>query len=212
MLGAVSAWCRRLRLALIALLLALLAGGCGSLRRFAYEGFGRDRWQQPEQVIEALDLAPGHVVADLGAGGGYFTFRLADAVGPSGHVYAVDIDPDMLAHLERRAREEGYGQVQVVRAEADDPRLPEPVDLVLTVNTYHHLPDRPAYFRNLRPKLRPGGRVAVIDFDGEGWFQRLMGHFVAPEEIRREFEEAGYDLLDSHDFLSRQSFLIFALE
>jgi arsenite methyltransferase len=191
---------------------ALLAGGCGPLRRFAYEGFGRDRWQQPERVIETLALAPGAAVADLGAGGGYFTFRLADAVGPTGHVYAVDIDPDMLSYLERRAREEGYAHVEVVHAEADDPRLPEPVDLVFTVNTYHHLGERPAYFRSLQSGLRPGGRVVVIDLDGGGWFQRLMGHFVKPEEIRRELGEAGYHLVESHDFLSRQSFLIFAPE
>jgi arsenite methyltransferase len=201
-----------LRLALIALLVACLAGGCGSWRRFAYDGIGRDRWQQPERVIETLALGAGDVVADLGAGGGYFTFRLAEAVGASGRVYAVDIDPDMLAYIERRAREEGYAQVEVVRAEPEDPRLPEPVDLVLTVNTYHHLQDRPDYFRNLKPSLRPGGHVAVIDFHGEGWLQRLLGHHAAPELVQRELEEGGYRLVARHDFLSRQGFLIFAPE
>ena len=82
--------------AALAVLLVLLAGGCNKLKRSAYDGFGRDGWQQPDRVIEALALEPGARVADLGAGGGYFTFRLADATGPDGLVYAVDVDPGML--------------------------------------------------------------------------------------------------------------------
>src|SRR5512143_1493294 len=104
--------------------LFLFGGGCASWKKFAYEGFGRDRWQQPERVIDALGVRPGERVADLGAGGGYFTFRLADAVGPTGRVYAVDVDPDLLAYLRERAAREGRSNVEVIEATADDPHLP----------------------------------------------------------------------------------------
>lgn len=195
--------------ALVSLLAAL--AGCSSLKRFAYEGFGRDEWQQPARVVEALEIEPGDRVADLGAGGGYFTFRLADAVGPEGVVYAVDVDPDMTALLRERAADEGYANVRVVDAAPDDPRLPAgAVDLVFTSNTYHHIPDRVAYFARLEEVLAPGGRVAIVELRDEGFFAGLFGHATNEEKIRREMEAAGYRLTAQHDFLERQSFLIFA--
>jgi len=197
-------------IAAAALLAAGLASGCGELKRWAYSAGDRDAWQQPERVVEALAIEPGDAVADLGAGGGYLTFRLAEAVGPEGRVYAVDVDPDMLSHLEERAREEGHAQVKVVRAEAADPKLPEPVDLILTVNTYHHLPAQTGYFRETRRYLRPDGRIAVIELSGKSWFSRWLGHWTDPEEIRAEMEAAGYVRVADHDFLERQSFQVFA--
>jgi predicted methyltransferase len=186
----------------------LLALGCSDLKRWAYEDFGlRDRWQEPQRVVASLALAPGAKVADLGSGGGYFTFRLADAVGPGGRVYAVDVDQGLLDYVRGRARRGGYAQVETVLAAPDDPRLPEAVDLVFTCNTYHHLEDRPAYFRALRGRLRPGGRVAIVEYDGTGGlFARH--HFTAPEAILEEMAEAGYRLEKEHD-LERQSFLVF---
>jgi predicted methyltransferase len=198
----------RLTLAALSLSLGL---GCTDLKRFAYEGFGRDRWQHADQVVRALDIQPGSRVADLGAGGGYFTFRLADAVGPEGIVYAVDIDDGMIRYLERRARREGRANVRTILAAPDDPRLPAGgVDLVFTCNTYHHLGDRVTYFARLRESLRPDGRVAIIDSTGVGLFHRLFGHATPADTIRREMEAAGYRLEVPHDFLDRQSFLVFA--
>ena len=111
---------------LYGLLLAVACGyGCGDIKRFSYEGFGRDGWQMPDKVIRSLKLDGGDRVADLGAGGGYFTFRLADAVGGGGKVYAADIDSNMIEHLQQRARDEGYPNVEAVRGEVDDPLLPE---------------------------------------------------------------------------------------
>lgn len=195
----------------VALACALLASaGCGALKRCAYEGFGRDSWQQPDEVIEALALAAGDQVADLGAGSGYFTFRLARAVGPEGKVYAVDIDPDMVALLKEQAREEGHANVEVIRADPGDPHLPlAALDLVFACNVYHHLEDRSAYFARLARHLKPGGRVAVIDFTGEGWFGWLTGHATPPEVVAREMEEAGYVLSRRLEFLPRQIFLLF---
>ena len=194
----------------IAALLAASMIGCAAVKRCAYGGFGRDGWQQPDRVIEALDLRPGARVADLGAGGGYFTFRLADAVGPEGRVLAVDIDADMTRHLAERARQEGRGNVEVILARHDDPLLPEAgVDLIFTVNTYHHIEDRSAYFARAARSLAPGGRVAVIEYRPEGLFQRIFPHATLADVIRREMESAGYRLEEQHDFLDRQSFLVF---
>ena len=198
--------------ALLALLAAsLLASGCADLKRLAYEGLGRDRWQQPEKVIDSLALRAGNAIADLGSGGGYFTFRLADAVGAEGTVYAVDVDADMTEYVEERAREAGYGNVRSVLAEYADPLIPEPrVDLIFTCNTYHHLEERAGYFRNAQKYLRPGGRVAIIEYSQGSWLNR--SHYTAAEVIKREMAEAGYRLEREFDFLERQSFLVFAAE
>jgi ubiquinone/menaquinone biosynthesis C-methylase UbiE len=196
----------------IALLLAAaLLGGCSSCKRFAYEGFSRDGWQQPERVVAALGIAPGDRVADLGSGSGYFTVHLARAVGPDGRVFAVDVDEEMNEYLRRRLEQAGIANVEVVQGRFEDPLLPDAgVDLVVTVDTYHHIDGRPEYFRRLRRDLAPGGRVAVIDYDGrKGWFVRLMGHYTPREDLLREMREAGYEVAGEHDFIDRQSFVIF---
>ena len=195
-----------------ALLLSVgILGGCSSFKRFVYEGSSRDEWQQPERVIAALGIRSGDRIADLGSGSGYFTLRLARAVGPDGKVYAVDVDQDMNEYLRQRVAQAGLANVDVILGRFDDPLLPDGgVDLVLIVDTYHHLEDRPAYFRNLRRDLEPGGRVAVIDYDGrKGWFVRLMGHTTSREELLREMAEAGYEVAEEFDFIDRQSFVIF---
>src|SRR5712691_2470081 len=103
----------------------LLAAGCTALKRYAYEGFGRDGWQQPEKVVQSLALKQGERIADLGSGGGYFTFRFSQAVGPAGKVYAVDVDSEMLDYVAGRAKEDGSLNIQTVAARYDDPLLPE---------------------------------------------------------------------------------------
>jgi ubiquinone/menaquinone biosynthesis C-methylase UbiE len=196
---------------LIALVVPLLVGaGCGGIFRPLLNSPWRARWQQPEAVIHSLSIQPGSSVADLGAGGGYFTFRLADAVGPSGKVYAVDVDKDSLDYIARRAQEQGYTNVEVILAKYDDPLLPEGgVDLIFTCNTYHHLENRTDYFASAARYLRPGGRVAVIDLNGNSWFHKFFGHWTAKEASRSEMEAAGYSLTNDFTFLSRQNFQIF---
>ena len=138
----------------------LVCAGCGSISRTFMNASWRDRWQQPEVVIHSLSLQPGNQVADLGAGGGYFTFRLADAVGPTGKVYAVDIDKGNLEYIANQAAKRGYRNVETVLAKPDDPLLPEgTVDLIFTCNTYHHLTNRTELF-SIRRAL-PTARVAV---------------------------------------------------
>lgn len=196
-------------LVLLALLGTSLAWeGCTAFKRFAYEGFGRDDWQQPDRVVETLGLSPGDRVADLGAGGGYFTFRLARAVGESGKVYAVDVDDDMLRYVSGEAQSQGLPQVEPLQAAPDDSNLPPAsVDLVFVSNTFHHLPDPPAYFARLRDRLRPGGRIAIVEYSQSGF---PPSHFTEPEEIRAALEAAGFERVEDHDFLERQSFQVFA--
>ena len=173
----------------------------------SFDDPARDKWQMPDRIITALGLKPGMRVADIGAGTGYFTSRLAKVNGVT--VVAADIEPKMVEYLKGRAANEKLTNVTAVLAASNSPNLPSPVDLILVVDTYHHLPNRPTYFRELRKSLTPGGRIAIVDFrkdapDGP------PAHFrFTPQQIEGEMKEAGYQLDASHDFLPRQHFLIF---
>jgi cyclopropane fatty-acyl-phospholipid synthase-like methyltransferase len=124
----------------------------------------RDAYQKPHEVITALDLKPGEVIADIGSGSGYFTLRLAAHVGDSGRVYGVDVDPEMVRHLNRRVRDAGLRNVHVLLADPDDPLLPEPVDRFVIVDTWHHVGDQAKYLVLMHKLLKPGGQVVMIDF------------------------------------------------
>ena len=204
---------RPARIFKILLAAVLLFAGCAGIKQCAYQGLNRDQWQQPQKVVDSLQIRAGAVVADLGAGGGYFTFRLADAVGQAGKVFAVDVDPEMTELIEARARKDARKNVETILAKPADPKLPATgVDLVFTSNTYHHIDNRVAYFANLRKYLRPGARVAVIDFDRRAWIEGLLRHYTPSEFIKRELEQAGYALENEFDFLDRQSFLVFTVK
>jgi arsenite methyltransferase len=170
----------------------------------------RDAWQKPKQVVERLDIQPGARVADLGAGGGYFTWYLAAAVGPQGKVYAAEIDDTALAIIEKEMKSRGVTNVVPIRAEPGDAKLAEPVDLVFSCDTYHHMEDRVAYFQSLARYLKPDGKVAILDFHAEGFFSGLLGHGTTKEEVRREMESAGYRLAADYDLIDRQNFQIFS--
>lgn len=178
------------------------------MKRFAYKGYKRDEWQQPDKVVQSLQINPGDAVADLGSGGGYFTFRLADAVGETGIVYAVDVDKGLLEYVEKTAAEKGYQNIKLVRASEDNAGLmPDSVDLIFICNTFHHLEDREQYFATLKPMLKPGGRVAIIEFT-KGWLKSI-GHGTPTEVITTVMQAAGYELTTQYDFLEKQNFLIF---
>jgi arsenite methyltransferase len=168
----------------------------------------RDRRTEPERVIAALALIGGERVADIGSGGGYYTFRLARAVGPTGVVYAVDVDEGLLRRIAKEAEAEGLSNVRTVEAGTDEPNVPEPVDLMFASASYHHIPDRVGYFRRALRDLEPGGRVAIIEMDRRG-LARIFGHYTPPEIIRGELESAGYRPLEAHDFPRGSSFQIF---
>jgi arsenite methyltransferase len=194
----------------IHLLILLLLAGCARLKQCAYEGFNREQWQQRDRVIQSLQIRPGDRIADLGSGSGYFVFALAKAVGPTGKVYAVDVDEEMNKLVAENARKEGVNNVEVILARPDDPRLPSAgVDLIFTSNTYHHIDKRVSYLANLRKYIRPDGRIAIIEFDRRGWLEGLWSHYTPSEFIKKEMEQAGYALQHEFDFLDRQSFLVF---
>ena len=197
-------------LAVLVIIPLFLFTGCGGISRSFLNSPWRARWQQPEAVIRSLAIQPGAHIADLGAGGGYFTFRLADAVGPTGKVYAVDVDKDNLAYIAQRAKEEGRQNVETILAKYDDPLLPESgVELIFTCNVYHHLEDRSHYCQSSARYLKPHGRVVILDINGSSWLHRFFGHWTAKETSLREMETAGYTLAQDFDFLSRQNFQVF---
>jgi predicted methyltransferase len=179
-----------------------------AIKRLMYSPASRDREQRPDEIIAALGIHDGETVVDLGSGTGYYTFRLARAVGPTGRVYAIDTDTDLLDDIERQAPGEGVGNLRTSRPTADDPGLPEPADLVFLSHVYHHLPNRPAYFGRLIRSLRPGGRVAIIEARRKG-FARIFGHATEPAIVRGEMDAAGYSLSASHEIVPRESFQVF---
>lgn len=194
------------------LLLILLLPSCAELAYQHMNDPSRDAWQKPKEVVEKLEIAPSARVADLGAGGGYFTWYLSAAVGPQGTVYAVEIDETALDIIKREMKSRGITNVVPIRAEASDAKLPEPVDLVFSCDTYHHMKDRTAYFRLLTRYLKPTGRVAILDFHSQGFFSGLLGHGTAKEDVRREMESAGYRLTAEHGMIEGQHFQVFSLQ
>jgi FkbM family methyltransferase len=172
----------------------------------------RDEWQQPEAVLDALDIPEGAVAADVGAGSGYFAERLADRVGPAGLVYATDVQDEMIEALERRVAERGLDNVRVVHAAFGDPTLPEGCcDLVFFSSVYKEIDDRVAYMKKVARVLRPGARVAIIEFrPGARGVGTPPADRLAPEEVTQELAAAGFALLATHDFLPREYMLVFA--
>jgi ubiquinone/menaquinone biosynthesis C-methylase UbiE len=208
---------RATRYTLVVFLVLLLVGIVALapvLRKLDYRQFpARASWQLPNRVIDALGIEPGTRAADIGAGEGYFTFPLADAVGSGGSVYAVDVDDGVVRDLREAVESRGYDNVEVVLASVDDPNLPDgAIDVVFFCNVYHHIDDRIAYFDALRQDLKPGGRVAIIEVSDRLPIRWLSppGHSTPRAQLRREMESAGYRLVESFDFLPVQDFVILA--
>lgn len=179
-----------------------------------FERKDRDAWQRPDEVVDALPI-PGKdaVIADIGAGSGYFTRRLAERV-PDGRVYAVDVEARFERYLEEQREVWGLPNIVPHLAHYEDPMLPEgSIDLVFTANTYSYIPDRTAYFRRVRSALKPNGRLAVVDFrpdatppTGAAPPRRQR---VDEATVVRELEAAGFRLERKESFLPYQYFLVF---
>ena len=165
----------------------------------------RAAWQKPDEVVAALRLRPGDAAADVGAGPGYFTLRLARAVGPDGRVYGIDAEPRMLELLARRAADAGVLNIEPVRAEAL-PLPPLPCDVILLVNAYHHFPDGPAVLRALAERLAPGGRLAVVDYHPEAPVGPPQDHVVPREAFLDAVARAGLRVAREERFLPYQYF------
>jgi ubiquinone/menaquinone biosynthesis C-methylase UbiE len=174
------------------------------------EGPDRDAWQKPEQVMDALRIAEGSRVADLGAGGGWFTVRLAGRVGPNGVVFAEDVQPQMIEAITRRVRRAQLRNVVTILGTESDPRLPAPVDAVLIVDAYHEMDQPVRMLQNVARALKPGGRVGIVEFKKEGLGPGPpMNERVEPERVVRDAEAAGLRLLSHETFLRYQYMLVF---
>jgi len=176
------------------------------------EGPDRDAWQRPDQIMDELGIADGGVVADLGAGGGWFTIRLAHRVGPNGKVYAEDIQPQMIEATQRRVEREGLTKtVEVTLGTASDPRLPAGVlDAVVIVDSYHEMEQPVMLLRNLAGSLKPRGRIGIVNFTREGGGPGPpMEDRVDPDKVIRDAGAAGLRLISRPSFLRYQYMLVF---
>lgn len=178
----------------------------------ALEDPKRDAYQKPHEVVHALDLKPGEVIADIGAGSGYFTFHLARHVGAKGKVYAVDVSPDMIRHINRRIRDAKANNVVSVLAEPDDPLLPEQsVNRFFICDVWHHVENQTKYLSLMKKMLKEDGEVIMIDFHKAdipvGPPPQMK---IAREHLLKQMESNGFRLKQEHTFLPYQYFLIFA--
>lgn len=160
-----------------------------------YEYPGRDARQQPERIMKIIGVKEGMVIGEAGAGGGYFTVKFAKAVGPSGKVYANDINENYLEYLEKRVREDGFENVQLILGEEKDPLFPESsLDLAFMLNVYHHLDYPEEFLRNIIPSLKPGATLVIVESDKD---RRSSNHRHSsdPDETLKAAESAGYELV-----------------
>lgn len=176
-----------------------------------FETPGRDERLQIQRVMDLLGIKAGSSVADIGAGSGWFSVRAAARVGASGAVYAEDINPDAVKYVEDRIHKERLSNVRTVLGSPDDPKLPsDSIDAVLLLKVYHEIAHPLLLMANLKPSLRSGAKVGIIDRNGNG-----MDHGLDSDVVKREMGKAGFKLLASYDFTKgdgQDYFLIFALK
>lgn len=177
----------------------------------AIEDPERDEWQKPDEVVKTLNLKPGDVIADIGAGTGYFTRRFARAVSPGGQALGLDIVPSRVDYMRKDAQKSGLDNYQARLIKPDDPGLEAgSVDIVFLCNTYHHLGNRVDYFKRLSRSLKKNGRVVIVDFYKKPLpLGPSVGHKVSKEVVLEELREAGYKLKYDEDFLPYQYYLEF---
>lgn len=164
---------------------------------------------QVAKVVEALGLKSDMKVADIGAGSGLFTRPLAEKIGGKGVVYAVEARQDLVDYLRRDARGRKLGNVRAMLGGGDDPRLPEPVDLIVVVDTLHHIGGKPEYVKNLRRYLRAGGRIAVVDLREDHFPEGHDEMRYTPADLDGWMRAAGLKRAESHDFLGGHFFVVY---
>jgi arsenite methyltransferase len=185
---------------IISVIMAMFNTGC------------RSNWQKPEKVIETIEISENDIIADIGAGRGYFTFRFAETEGFNGKVYAVEVDRSLYERIRIKAAENYPEKVLSVFGAYEDPDLPEKVDIIFLCNAYHHIENTVAYFSNVSKYLNENGRIVIIDLDDLPWYLFTLGNHQTPAaQIIEEMKNAGYRLINEYDFLPIQNFLIFEL-
>ena len=195
-------------------LFALGLSGCSSFMANYYNRSASAPKNKPDEIIQSLALKPGMRIADLGAGGGYFTLRFARFVGEGGKVYAIDINEGYLEIIEKEVKKAGLKNIQTILAKADDSLLAEgSVDLIFIRNVFHHLSAPEKYFGDLKTKLKPGGRIAIVEYKKLTFFSftRIFRHYTPEEHVVETMRKAGYHLSQKYDFLEKQSFTLYSL-
>ncbi len=174
----------------------------------------RDAYQKPHEVLAALDLKEGEVIADIGAGSGYFSFRFAHHVGEKGRVYAEDINPDMIVYMNRRIRDLNLRNIETILAVPDDPLLQDAsIDRFFICETWHHIENHAHYLSLIKKMLKPGGQVIMIDFQKKELpLGPPMEMKISREDLLKEMDSNGFRLVAEHTFLPYQYFLVFAVK
>jgi arsenite methyltransferase len=177
----------------------------------ALEDPKRDAYQKPHEVLTALHVKPGEVIADIGSGSGYFTFRLAHRVGDKGKVFAVDVSPDMILHINRRIRELKVTNVVSILADPDDPLLSDAsVNRFFFSDSWHHIENQTKYLSLMKRMLKAGGEIVMIDFHKKDLpVGPPMQMKIAREDLIKQMESNGFRLAKEHTFLPYQYFLVF---
>ena len=176
-----------------------------------FENSERDGWQQPDHVIQSIGIQPNAVIVDIGSATGYFPVRFAKVV-PQGKVIGVDVEKDMVDYLNYRAQKEGINNLISILGEFHDPKIPEPADIVFICNTYHHIDDRVTYFKNIKSKFRPDGKLVIVDFrKGDLPVGPPDKQKISPKHVIQELEKAGFVLTQHQEDLPYQYMLTFKL-
>ncbi|MDD5016878.1 MAG: class I SAM-dependent methyltransferase [Eubacteriales bacterium] len=169
--------------------------------------FNQKAEKDADKVIESLGISAGNVIADLGSGGGFFTFEFAKVTGAGGKIYAADTDDGLLAHIKNQQYKKQLANIETIKSADNNANLPQnSCDLVFLRNVFHHIADPVTYFRGLKKNLKKGGHIAVIEWKPGASHH---GHGATEEEILGIMLSAGYQRTQSFDFLDKQSFNIF---
>jgi ubiquinone/menaquinone biosynthesis C-methylase UbiE len=163
---------------------------------------------QVDKVIETLNVKPGQRIADIGTGSGLFTRPLARKAGSKGVVYAVDVDAELIKHVEKTARQQQLTNIRTILAPESDPKLPEPVDLIVIIDTLHHIANQPTYLKGLKRYLRRGGRIAIIDFSHE-WPAGHEKMKYTLDELEAWMKAAKFKRTEKYEFLSNDFFVVY---
>lgn len=184
-----------------------LAQSTSKSRQNYLNDYASDPQWQPDKVLAALNIQKGWYIGDLGAGGGYYTYRFAEETGETGKVFAADINKDYLDGIQQDAIERGYKNIDTVLCQEDDSGFKEKsLDLIFIRNTFHHLQDRNNYMKKLVRKLKPNGRIVIIDYKKDA--RLFPGHNISKEDITSAIKNTGLIIDKEYDFLEKQHFFI----
>lgn len=173
--------------------------------------YGRERWQNPERILDTLGVREGMVIGEVGAGDGYFTFKLANRIGSKGKVYANDINRRALSALRSRCEREGVENIEILQGGVTRTNFPaHTMDMVIMVYVFHELTEPIALMEDIKSSLKPGALVVIVDRDPDR-YGREYGHFMRKEDIIERVLEADYELVDVKTFLPRDNIYILRL-